>query len=547
MPNFQDLTGERFNHWTVIEELGNGKVLCECDCGTRKVLYKKAVKGGRTKSCGCEHNNKNVNVNKDKDIPKSNSKYIELRINELTVKGIEGQKFICDCSCGKKDIKVYASHVIRGYTKSCGHIKQEMRKTWVGNQYGSLKVISELNDTRKVLCECLCGTQVEVFKSALERGKTRSCGCMQSELARKTMNEVYGERCSNKIYSPREEWQIDTISSKENLEKFLKAYNRKVKIPEISSELGVNNTSIWRIVHKYDLDDYIEDCRNSSYLEDEIADYISQITNDDILRHVRGFDKQSELDIYIPSKKIAIEVNGVYWHSDKFKDKYYHQSKTVACEKVGIRLIHIFESEWINNNQQIRQFLFSQISDKKRRVYARKCSICEIESSVANEFIQEYHMQGKVNSSINIGLYYDTELIGVMTFGKPRYSIEYEYELLRLCFKSDTIVVGGAEKMFKHFITRYGCNSIISYCDITKFNGDVYSRLGFKLVGITEPNYFWVNSKYEVYSRYQTQKHKLIADGFGELGDTEEEIMVNRGYNRVYTSGNKKFIYRKES
>lgn len=546
---FENLTGKRFNSWTIVEELGNGKVLCECQCGTRKALYKKAVKEGKTKSCGCERHKNCLDTKINNNTLKKGSKYIGLTINELTIKGISGEKFVCDCSCGKKDIVIWTSHVIRGTTKSCGHLKQEMEKDWVGKKYGYLEVISKLKDTRKVLCKCICGKETEVFKSALERGQTRSCGCKYAELNKQTMLSKYGEQCTLKIENPREDWQIEAISSKENLESLLKSYNRKLNAQELADILGVNMASVWRNIHKYELEDYIEEMKASSYLEDDIANYIGTITDEKIFRHTRQLDvsgKKLELDIYIPSKSIAIEVDGIYWHSEQFKDKYYHQLKTLACEEMGIRLIHIFENEWINDNESMKKFLYSQLSDNKKIIYARHCNIQSVNSGIANKFISENHIQGKLNSSINIGLYDKDSLIGIMTFGKPRYDINCDFELLRLCFKYDVIVVGGAEKMFKYFLTNYTCDSIVSYCDITKFNGTVYDRLGFKLVNVTEPGYFWVNNKYEVCSRYQAQKHRLLANGFGNLGNTEEEIMKNRGFSKIYTSGNKKFIYRKE-
>ena len=131
-----------------------------------------------------------------------------------------------------------------------------------------------------------------------------------------------------------------------------------------------------------------------------------------------------------------------------------------------------------------------------------------------------------------------------MTFGKPRFNNNYEWELIRLCWKAGVRVIGGAPKLFKYFKDKYNPTSIISYCDISKFNGKVYKKLGFELDGITEPTYVWVdNYTGEVLSRYQTMKHKLVEQGLGTEVQTEDEIMENLGYLKIYDCGNARYIW----
>ena len=154
-------------------------------------------------------------------------------------------------------------------------------------------------------------------------------------------------------------------------------------------------------------------------------------------------------------------------------------------------------------------------------------------------------MQGGINSEINLALVKDDEVLGMMSFGSPRFNNAFEYELTRLCFKDSVIVVGGSEKLFKHFINRYKPTSVISYCDLSKFSGNTYKNLGFSTFEITEPNYVWVNtSKNEVLPRYKTQKHKLIKLGYGNESQTEDEIMEDLGYYKVYDSGNLRMTWK---
>ena len=214
--------------------------------------------------------------------------------------------------------------------------------------------------------------------------------------------------------------------------------------------------------------------------------------------------------------------------------------------KNRIRLIHIFEYEWNDKRKQriLKEMIYGVIANNRNTVYARNCIISKIDTSVEREFLERHHLQGCVASNIAYGCYYNNKLIGVMTFGKPRFNQSFEYELLRLTWDAQYDVIGGAERLYKHFINEVNPKSIVSYCDLSKFNGNVYFRLGFKteISNISRPNYVWVKS-YEniVKSRYQTQKHKLLEDGLGKYGNTEDEIMDNLGFLKIYDSGNIRF------
>ena len=252
-----------------------------------------------------------------------------------------------------------------------------------------------------------------------------------------------------------------------------------------------------------------------------------------------------ELDIYIPNKMIAFEFNGNYWHS--LKDKNYHQQKTLKCIESKVRLVHIFEYEWDNNDKQnkLKNYIKDILCDKCI-IHARKTHIELIDSEKAKIFLNKYHLQGYVASAIYLACIYNEEIIGVMTFGKPHFDNNYQYELLRLCWKDGIIVIGGINKLFKHFISNYNPESIVCYSDLSKFTGMGYTRIGFKLVNITKPNYVWASHHGNVtLSRYQTQKSKLIKKGLGKIEQTEDEIMQLHGYYKVYDCGNLKLEWKK--
>ena len=292
---------------------------------------------------------------------------------------------------------------------------------------------------------------------------------------------------------------------------------------------------------------FIPTCRNCHPItyrteQHEIANYIRSIYNKQILEDTRNIIPPLELDIYIPELKLAIEFNGNYWHSSELKDKYYHINKTNLCKEKGIRLIHIFEYQWLYKKELIKHRLQHLLTKDINRIYARKCVVAEISYKLASEFLNTYHLQGTCNSKINLGLF-DTktyELVAVMTFGKPRFNKKYEYELLRFATKYQ--VIGGASKLLKYFETNYEPKNLISYANRcwTSINNNVYNKIGFSYIGESEPNYVYIRDK-EVLARYQCQKHKLKSllgsDNFDD-SKSETENMLNNDYLKIYDCGN---------
>ena len=255
-----------------------------------------------------------------------------------------------------------------------------------------------------------------------------------------------------------------------------------------------------------------------------------------------------ELDIYFPDNCLAIEFNGLYWHSELFKDKNYHLNKTEQCEKQNIQLLHIFEDEWIYKQDIVKSIIKNKLGLNKNKIYARKCVIKEItDNHIVRDFLNKNHIQGFVGGKIKLGLFYENELVSLMTFGKKRIalgskSISDEYELLRFCNKLNTTIIGGASKLFKHFIRNYNPNEIISFADRRYSNGNLYNQLGMKYVKKTSPNYFYVNRKTSFRNyRFKYRKDVLIRDGY-DPSKTEHEIMLERGFYKIYDSGNLKFI-----
>jgi hypothetical protein len=253
-----------------------------------------------------------------------------------------------------------------------------------------------------------------------------------------------------------------------------------------------------------------------------------------------------ELDVFIPSKNLAIEFNGLYWHSDIYKDKNYHLNKTILCDKKGVNLLHVFEDEWLEKSDIVKSIIKNKLGVWDKRVYARNCEVKVVDKSEEKSFLNNNHIQGFVGSNITYGLYYNGELVSFMSFGGLRKSLGYDskegsYEMLRFCNKLNYNVVGGASKLFKHFIKTNNPKQIISYSDNRYFDGSLYERLGFEFIVDTKPNYFYViNHNRE--NRFKYRKDVLVKEGF-DSNKTEKDIMRGRGFNRIWDCGNKKWLY----
>jgi len=282
----------------------------------------------------------------------------------------------------------------------------------------------------------------------------------------------------------------------------------------------------------------------SSY-ELEIADFLKS-NSIDIDSSYRKFKDIKEVDIINHQNKIAIEFNGLYWHSDLFKSEKYHFDKTFKLNNLGYRLIHIFEDEWINKKDICKSIILNAFNKTKTKIFARKCYIKEVSSKCSQIFLNENHIQGNANGSIRYGLYLNNELISLMTFCRGRKNLgnknsNQEFELLRFCNKINTTVIGGASKLLAHFKKNNKFKKIISYCDIRWGTGNLYKVLNFKLIKTTKPNYFYFKQLLR-FNRFSFRKDVLIKKGYDKT-KTESKIMKELKYGKIYDCGCYKFEY----
>jgi hypothetical protein len=279
--------------------------------------------------------------------------------------------------------------------------------------------------------------------------------------------------------------------------------------------------------------------RISSY-EIEILHFLKENEEDSFFSSAKHLDKITEIDLLSEKLKIGIEFNGLYWHSSLYKTDDYHLTKTKQMNQLGYHLMHIFEDEWLLKKDICKSIILAHIGKIKQKIYARKCVIKEINSLESSTFLNNNHIQGNVNASIRLGLFYNDELVSVMTFGELRKAIGHDakddhYELYRFCNKLNTINIGAASKLLCYFEKKYKPEKLITYADKRWFAGVLYKQLGFKYIADTAINYFYVKGA-KRYNRFAFRKNVLVEEGF-DINKTERQIMLERGYNRVYDCG----------
>jgi len=272
--------------------------------------------------------------------------------------------------------------------------------------------------------------------------------------------------------------------------------------------------------------------------EDEIVQYIKSILpSAEIITNDRTILQGKELDVYLPQYNVAIEYNELWWHSEAMgRSKHYHLTKSKLCEAQGIRLLHIFEDEWIHKQDIVQSIIAAALGVYQRRYYARRLTVTE--GVDTKQFFDDNHIQGSTAASITVALCDGDEMIAAISLKKPRYSKEADYELIRYAVKKHCSVVGGFARLLAHFRSTHS-GSIVTYSDRRLFQGDVYRTNGFQELSPTEPDYWYSKNYTERESRLKYQKHKLAE---ADKNLTEWENMQLAGYGRIWGCGNWKFI-----
>lgn len=291
--------------------------------------------------------------------------------------------------------------------------------------------------------------------------------------------------------------------------------------------------------------------KNSS-LEQVIKDFLNK-KNIKFLTSYRKLLGEKEIDIFIPSHNLGLEINGNYFHSELSgqKDKNYHLNKTKLSNDNGIKMLHFYEDEILLKQEIVLSKLMSKLN-LNAKIHARKCKIKEVTKKESSLFLDNNHLQGNCVDKYRYGLYYENILVSLITFGLKRNSLGNKnkeddvYELVRFCNKNYINVIGGFSKLLKYFIKNHNPKKIETFADIRWSGIDpqetVYHKTGFEFVKITPPNYWYINtSRYlHRYHRFKFRKDVLVKEGHSK-DLTEWEIMQLKSYDRIWDCGSLKY------
>lgn len=419
-------------------------------------------------------------------------------------------------------------------------IGQQFRHLTISDLPYSIRVGKAQKLKWKVKCRCQCGKTIDAWLNSLLDGRQKSCGCLNSAtnsvLCRYRNKKYTKEITSHALYRQWQRIRHDCIREWSNYETFydwaISIYKDKhtaIKI-DVSLPYSSDNTKFDRIGKK------------SSIQEKEIKDYLS-VCGYTFKKNRTVLDGQ-EIDLYNEQLKLGIEYCGLYWHSEQTgKFRSYHYDKYQALSSQDIRLITIFGDEWDERREQVHNFLSAIIGHHDRRVFARKCRVCAIESKQAKEFIEQNHIQGAKTALFYVGLYSEDELVGCMSLAKHHRG-EDCLVLDRMCFKSGWSVVGGASKMLNACVVWAKNNNysrIISWSDNRWSQGHVYEKMGFVLDGELGPDYSYIKLSD---GRKRISKQSMMKSKTGCPKDmTEKEWAIQNGYSRIWDCGKKRWLF----
>lgn len=468
-------------------------------------------------------------------------------------------KEISLCNCEKP---LLWRNFFKGYNKTCGDKKCSIAKNVqsVKDHYLKKYGVNHL-------------FQTEEFKSEFKRKNIEKYGVDNPwkskdiiEKIKKTNFEKFGETSWMKVQKNKDKLS-KKLSIKNLQERLKKIEDNNLKI-EIKSndfkrgeiEIFCNTCSKKSKISQSFFNKKIKIGENPCLIcnpplyseskgEQEIYEFISDIYEGKIIKQDRKILEGKEIDIYLPDLKIAFEFKGIYWHSEIFKNKGENLNKKNLIQEKGIKIFNIWEDNW-HYKKEITKSRMLNIFGKSDIIFARKCVIKEIGSREEKEFMNKNHIQGYVPSKIKIGLYFENDLVSLMTFGSSRKPLgnrskEGEYELLRFSNGLGISVLGGASKIYSYFIKKYSPLTVISYQDNSWNTGNLYKNLGFVQIEKAKPNYFWCKGNIR-FHRFNFRKDKLIKEGF-DPNKTEYEIMTERKYYRLWDFGNLKWEWKQKN
>ena len=384
-----------------------------------------------------------------------------------------------------------------------------------------------------VTCPIHGDFKVEVFKHIYRGDGCRKCGYDKSSITQKFTTEEFIKR-AKEVHGDKYDYsKVDYVSYDSDVIITCPIHGDFPQTPDSHLQGSGCQKCSFKI----------------SKSETELCDILKE--NIDISVRNRKILNGKEIDIFIPSKNIGIEYNGLRWHSEKFgKDEKYHLDKLNKCNEQGIKLLQIFEDEYINHKEIVLNKIYHilGINLDLPKIMGRKCFVTEIDKCTAEIFLNQYHIQGFASSTVYLGCFYESNLVGVMTFKKE--CKDGYWELNRFASDYNYICQGVGGKLFKYFIKKYNPIEVKSFADrrwtIDKDN-NLYTKLGFTLDKILKPDYKYYNPKNNDLIRqhkFNFRKETLHKKYGFDMSMTETEMVQKLGLYKIWDCGLFKYVWK---
>jgi len=293
--------------------------------------------------------------------------------------------------------------------------------------------------------------------------------------------------------------------------------------------------------------------------EQALADFLSLFTT--VVQRDRTVIAPKELDIYLPELNLAVEYCGMYWHShkdqeDERKNKRRHAEKHRLCAEQGLRLITIYETEWLARPQTILRLLRAATGSLRGRLMARKCELRPVTNAEARAFYDKYHPQGGAGHGHHYALFWRGKMVACMRFtmgNNDRGSGAKNRQWTLSRYATRLSVAGAAGRLFKAFVKDHNPDSVKSFSDNRLFSGGMYEKLGFALEEEVAPDYQVWSPKIGLKPKPHYQRRQLpkrleehgIEDQFDPKTDprTEAQVTYLMGAGRIYDCGKKRWLW----
>ena len=503
--------GDTFYNFTVIEEVKDesGKLvgrLCLCKCGKTKLIknFTTVIKG-KSKSCGCLRSQL---LSTDNPMYRDN------------VREKVRQAMISDPN---------RSEIIAKATKAAqtDEVKQRRKQTNL-KRYGAISPASN-----------------EEVKQKIAETNLSKFGCIapaQNTLVQEKMESTTFERfgVSNWMKDKNNASYIgQKVKESRRAKGIYRLSNGKLLVDECK-KYGVLPTSARNIIKKRGESAFI----HWLYSEDKTAsslesDVLKRLTDYGFIvekfnREVKelknsGFSYRPDLAVHHNDKTIYLDIDGLYYHSEKRKDNRYHMDKVQAYQACNLNLLQIRQDEIYGESFQILVGLLKSKLGLNKTINGRKTKISEVKQSVAHNFLHNNHMMGAYNGAKHIGLFFNDELILLMSYRKINSTIE----LSRLCTKVGHTVVGGLSKLLK-YIKNVESLPIISFVDLRYADGNGLKKVGF-IHESTTLGWKWTDGSF-------TYDRSFCKANMDERMMTEREHAEEKGLYKIYDAGQAKFI-----